>query len=31
VDGEQALLVLGLYLAAFLVVAGWLLRRRDVA
>jgi ABC-type transport system involved in multi-copper enzyme maturation permease subunit len=30
-DGEQALLVLGLYLAAFLVVAGWLLRRRDVA
>jgi ABC-2 type transport system permease protein len=31
VDGEQALLVLGLYLAAFVVVAGWLLRRRDVA
>jgi hypothetical protein len=31
VDGEQALLVLGVYLAVFVVVAGWLLRRRDVA
>ena len=31
VDGAQALLVLGSYTAAFLVVTGWLLRRRDVA
>jgi ABC-2 type transport system permease protein len=31
VDGEQALLVLGVYGAFFLLVAGWLLRRRDVA
>jgi ABC-2 type transport system permease protein len=30
VTGGQALLVLALYLAAFVVVAGWLLRRRDV-
>jgi ABC-2 type transport system permease protein len=30
VGGEQALLVLGLYLAIFLLVAGWALRRRDV-
>jgi ABC-2 type transport system permease protein len=31
VDGWQALLVLGSYTAAFLVLSGWLLRRRDVA
>jgi hypothetical protein len=31
VTGAQALLVLAVYLAAFLVAAGWLLRRRDVA
>ena len=31
VSGEQALLVLGAYLAVFLLVAGWRLRRRDVA
>jgi ABC-2 type transport system permease protein len=31
VDGAQALLVLGVYTAAFLVLSGWLLRRRDVA
>jgi ABC-2 type transport system permease protein len=30
VDGEQALLVLGVYGAVFLLLAGWLLRRRDV-
>jgi ABC-2 type transport system permease protein len=30
VDGEVALLVLVLYLGAFVVVSGWLLRRRDV-
>lgn len=30
VDGPQALLVLASYIAAFLVVSGWLLRRRDV-
>jgi ABC-2 type transport system permease protein len=30
VDGPQALLVLGLYTAVFLVLSGWLLRRRDV-
>jgi len=30
VDGEQALLVLGLYGLVFLAVSGWLLRRRDV-
>jgi ABC-2 type transport system permease protein len=31
VDGGQALLVLGTYGVVFLAVAGWLLRRRDVA
>jgi ABC-2 type transport system permease protein len=31
VDGAQALLVLGIYGSLFLVVAGWLLHRRDVA
>jgi ABC-2 type transport system permease protein len=31
VAGGQALLVLAVYLAAFVVSAGWLLRRRDVA
>jgi ABC-2 type transport system permease protein len=31
VDGEQALLVLILYGSAFLLLSGWLLRRRDVA
>jgi ABC-2 type transport system permease protein len=31
VDGGQALLVLGVYGAVFLLLAGWLLRRRDVA
>jgi ABC-2 type transport system permease protein len=31
VGGGQALLVLGSYLAAFVVVSAWLLRRRDVA
>ncbi len=31
VDGVQAFLVLGSYTAAFLVLSGWLLRRRDVA
>ncbi|HET8872104.1 MAG TPA: ABC transporter permease subunit [Gaiellaceae bacterium] len=31
VDGGQALLVLALYAVAFLLVSGWLLRRRDVA
>jgi ABC-2 type transport system permease protein len=31
VAGGQALLVLVVYLAAFIAVAGWLLRRRDVA
>ena len=30
VDGGQALLVLGAYGVVFLVIAGWLLRRRDV-
>ena len=30
VDGAQALLVLALYGAVFLVLSGWLLRRRDV-
>jgi ABC-2 type transport system permease protein len=30
VGGTQALLVLALYLATFVVVSGWLLRRRDV-
>jgi ABC-2 type transport system permease protein len=30
VTGGQALLVLAVYLAAFVVAAGWLLRRRDV-
>jgi len=30
VAGGQALLVLAVYLAAFVLVAGWLLRRRDV-
>jgi ABC-type transport system involved in multi-copper enzyme maturation permease subunit len=30
VSGGQALLVLALYLAAFVLAAGWLLRRRDV-
>ncbi len=30
VAGGQALLVLGVYLAAFVLAAGWLLRRRDV-
>jgi ABC-2 type transport system permease protein len=30
VDGEQALVVLGLYGVAFLLLSGWLLRRRDV-
>jgi ABC-2 type transport system permease protein len=30
VDGQQALLVLASYAAAFLVLSGWLLRRRDV-
>jgi ABC-type transport system involved in multi-copper enzyme maturation permease subunit len=30
VSGGQALVVLALYLAAFVVAAGWLLRRRDV-
>jgi ABC-type transport system involved in multi-copper enzyme maturation permease subunit len=30
VAGEQALLVLAVYLAAFVLAAGWLLRRRDV-
>jgi ABC-type transport system involved in multi-copper enzyme maturation permease subunit len=30
VEGTQALLVLGSYTACFLVLAGWLLRRRDV-
>jgi ABC-2 type transport system permease protein len=30
VDGAQALLVLGSYAVAFLLLAGWLLRRRDV-
>jgi ABC-type transport system involved in multi-copper enzyme maturation permease subunit len=30
VSGDQALVVLALYLAAFVVAAGWLLRRRDV-
>jgi ABC-2 type transport system permease protein len=30
VDAAQALLVLGSYAAAFLLLAGWLLRRRDV-
>jgi ABC-2 type transport system permease protein len=31
VDGAQALLVLASYSVAFLVLSGWLLRRRDVA
>jgi ABC-type transport system involved in multi-copper enzyme maturation permease subunit len=31
VGGGQALLVLGAYLAAFVLATGWLLRRRDVA
>jgi hypothetical protein len=31
VDAVQALLVLGVYAAVFLLVAGWVLRRRDVA
>jgi ABC-2 type transport system permease protein len=31
VDAVQALLVLGSYAAAFLVIAGWIFRRRDVA
>jgi hypothetical protein len=31
VDGQQALLVLTLYGSAFLLLSGWLLRRRDVA
>jgi ABC-type transport system involved in multi-copper enzyme maturation permease subunit len=31
VGGGQALLVLGVYAAVFLLVSGWLLRRRDVA
>jgi hypothetical protein len=31
VDGEQALLVLASYLVLFVLVAGWFLRRRDVA
>jgi ABC-2 type transport system permease protein len=31
VTGDQALLVLAVYLAAFVVAAGWVLRRRDVA
>jgi ABC-2 type transport system permease protein len=31
VDGAQALLVLASYIVAFLVVSGWLLRRRDVS
>ena len=31
VAGGQALLVLAVYLAAFVLAAGWLLRRRDVA
>jgi ABC-type transport system involved in multi-copper enzyme maturation permease subunit len=31
VSGEQALLVLGAYLAVFVLVAAWRLRRRDVA
>jgi ABC-2 type transport system permease protein len=31
VAGDQALLVLAVYLAAFVVAAGWVLRRRDVA
>jgi ABC-2 type transport system permease protein len=31
VDGGQALLVFGVYGAVFLLLAGWLLRRRDVA
>jgi ABC-2 type transport system permease protein len=31
VDGQQALLVLILYGSAFLLLSGWLLRRRDVA
>jgi ABC-2 type transport system permease protein len=31
VDSVQALLVLGSYAAAFLAIAGWILRRRDVA
>ena len=30
VDGAQALLVLASYIAAFLVLSGWVLRRRDV-
>jgi ABC-2 type transport system permease protein len=30
VDGGQALLVLGSYIAVFLILSGWLLRRRDV-
>jgi ABC-2 type transport system permease protein len=30
VDGSQALLLLGVYGSVFLLVAGWLLRRRDV-
>jgi ABC-2 type transport system permease protein len=30
VDGGQALLVLGVYGTAFLLLSGWLLRRRDV-
>jgi ABC-2 type transport system permease protein len=30
VGGEQALLVLGVYAAVFLLVSGWMLRRRDV-
>jgi hypothetical protein len=30
VDAVQALLVLGVYAAVFVVAAGWLLRRRDV-
>jgi ABC-2 type transport system permease protein len=31
VGGGQALLVLGAYMAAFVLLSGWLLRRRDVA
>jgi hypothetical protein len=31
VGGGQSLLVLSLYAVAFLLVSGWLLRRRDVA
>jgi ABC-type transport system involved in multi-copper enzyme maturation permease subunit len=31
VEGWQALLVLSVYAAVFLVLSGWLLRRRDVA